>query len=80
VTVIGTLRLQGTMAGMTTRLALAQEVRVPATWRHAVLPITCKTGTCATTERNVQCAVDAEQVTPVLTEARTRVRATARWQ
>jgi hypothetical protein len=63
---------------MTTPLAIAQWVRLRADWLRSVLPTTRQTFPCAATYCNVLRAVDAEQVNALLTQALTRVRATAR--
>jgi len=78
VALIFTLILLGKVAGMTTPLAIAEWVRLRATWLSEVLPITRKSFPCAATYSNVLRAVDAEQVNQVLTQALTRVRATQR--
>src|ERR1700680_3000976 len=78
VALIFTLILLGKVAGMTTPLAIAEWVRLRAGWLRTVLPTTRQTFPCAATYSKVLRAVDAEQVNAVLTQALTRVRATAR--
>ena len=78
VALIFTLILLGKVAGMTTPMAIAEWVRLRAEWLIAVLPITRQTFPCAATYRKVLRAVKAEQVNQVLTQALTRVSATAR--
>src|SRR6266705_266676 len=78
VALIFTLILLGKVAGMTTPLAIAEWVRLRATWLRTVLPITRKSFPCAATYSNVLRAVDAEQVNHVLTQALIRIRATER--
>jgi predicted transposase YbfD/YdcC len=78
VALIFTLILLAKLAGMTTPLAIAEWVRLRADWLRSVLPTTRQTFPCAATYCNVLRAVDAEQVNALLTQALTRVRATAR--
>ena len=78
VALVLTLILLGKVAGMTTPLAIAEWVRLRAKWLREALPTTRDSFPCAATYSNVLRAVDAEQVNGVLTQALTRVRASAR--
>ncbi len=75
VALILTLILLGKVAGMTTPAAIAEWVRLRASWLRQVLPITRKTFPCAATYRNVLRAVDAEQLNQVIMQALARVAA-----
>jgi len=78
VALIFTLILLAKVAGMTTRLSIAQWVRLRAKWLSEVLPIKRTSFPCAATYSNVLRAVEAEQVNAVLMQALTRVAATLR--
>ena len=78
VALIFTLILLAKAAGMTTRLSIAQWVRLRAKWLREVLPLTRTSFPCAATYSNVLRAVDAGQVNAVLMQALTRVAATQR--
>jgi len=78
VALIFTLILLGKVAGMTTPQAIAEWVRLRATWLSEVLPLTRTSFPCAATYSNVLRVVDAEQVTQVLMQALTRVAAMQR--
>jgi predicted transposase YbfD/YdcC len=75
VALILTLILLGKVAGMTTPAAIAEWVRLRASWLRQVLPITRKTFPCAATYSNVLRAVDAEQLNQVIMQALARVAA-----
>lgn len=78
VALILTLILLGKLAGMTTPAAIAEWVRLRASWLRQVLPITRQSFPCAATYSNVLQAVDAEQVNQVVMQALTRVAAIQR--
>src|SRR5260370_22163650 len=78
VALVLTLIVLGKVDGMTTTVAIAEWVRLRAKWLREALPTTRDSFPCAATYSNVLRAVDAEQVNGVLTQALTRVRASAR--
>lgn len=70
-----TFMLLAKMAGATTLLAIADWVRFRGTWLQEVLPETRSTFPCVATYSNVLRSVDPAQVTQVLMDVLTRVRA-----
>src|SRR5437763_17175106 len=62
VALILTLILLAKLAGMTTPAAIAEWVRLRASWLRQVLPMTRPSFPCAATYGNVLQALDAEQL------------------
>jgi predicted transposase YbfD/YdcC len=73
-----TLILLAKMAGATTLLAIAEWVRLRSSWLQEVLPDTRSQFPCVATYSNVLRSVDPAQVTEVLMQLVTRVRAQSR--
>jgi predicted transposase YbfD/YdcC len=78
VALILTLILLAKLAGMTTPAAIAEWVRLRASWLRQVLPMTRPSFPCAATYGNVLQALDAEQLNQVVMQALIRVAATQR--
>lgn len=66
------------LAGETTLQAIAEWIRYCGSWLQQVLPDARTTFPCVATYSNVLCSVDPAQVTQVLMDLLTRVRAEKR--
>src|SRR3989442_13057764 len=76
VALILTLIVLAKLAGMTTPAAIAEWVRLRASWLSQVLPCTRQSFPCAATYSNVLRAVEASQVRQVINDWLSRLGAT----